>query len=170
MPATPTEEIRFGGLAIRYLIDGTTSTSPLSMFEFTVAPGAKVPIAHSHDAYEETCYALEGSLTLTLWSADGEPQRHETAPGDSLVIPRGIVHRFDNLSAAPTRTLAIITPGILGAAYFREIAAVLQASAGGPPDPKALGAVMLRHGLTPRPRPLTLLTQRQRRDLYQHGA
>jgi quercetin dioxygenase-like cupin family protein len=86
------------------------------MFEFTVAPGSKVPIAHSHDAYEETCYALEGTLTLTLWSPDGQPEIHETAPGDSLVIPRGIVHRFDNFSSEPTRTLAIITPGILGTA------------------------------------------------------
>jgi quercetin dioxygenase-like cupin family protein len=152
MPSTPTEDIRFGGLAIRYLIDGTNTPSPLSMFEFTVAPGSKVPIAHSHDAYEETCYALEGTLTLTLWSPDGEPEIHETAPGDSLVIPRGIVHRFDNFSAAPTRTLAIITPGILGAAYFREIAAVLAATTPGtPPDPKALGEVMRRHGLTPAP-------------------
>jgi quercetin dioxygenase-like cupin family protein len=150
MPATTSEEIRFGGLAIRYLIDGTTSPSPLSMFEFTVAPGAKVPIAHSHDAYEETCYALEGTLTLTLWTLDGQAERHETAPGDSLVIPRGIVHRFDNFSPAPTRTLAIITPGILGADYFREIAAVLAATTPGtPPDPAALAAVMLRHGLTP---------------------
>jgi quercetin dioxygenase-like cupin family protein len=147
----PSEDIRFGGLAIRFLIDGTTSSAPLSMFEFTVAPGAKVPVAHSHDAYEETAYALEGSLTLTLWTPDGQPQRHETAPGDSLVIPRGIVHRFDNFSAAPTRTLAIITPGILGAAYFREIAALLKASAGDPPDPKAIGEVMRRHGLTPAP-------------------
>jgi quercetin dioxygenase-like cupin family protein len=152
MPTSPPEEIRFGGLAIRYLIDGTTTSSPLSLFEFTVAPGSRVPVAHSHDAYEETCYALEGTLTLTLWSPSGEPQRHETAPGDSLVIPRGIVHRFDNFSTAPTRTLAIITPGILGAAYFRQIAAVLAAAAPGtPPDPAAIGAVMRRHGLTPAP-------------------
>jgi quercetin dioxygenase-like cupin family protein len=151
MPAAPPEEIRLGQIQIRFLIDGTTSPSPLSMFEFSVTPGAKVPISHSHDAYDETCYALEGNLTLTLWPSDGQPRRHETAPGGSLLIPRGIAHRFDNFSSAPTRTLAIITPGILGAAYFREIAAVVKASAGGPPDPKALGEVMRRHGLTPRP-------------------
>jgi hypothetical protein len=47
--------------------------------------------------------------------------------------------------------LAIVSPGVLGPNYFREIAAILKASAGGPPDPKALAAVMRRHGLTPAP-------------------
>ena len=97
----------------------------------------------------------KASLTLTLWSPDGQPEKSLRKPPPAthdLVIPRGIVHRFDNFSAAPTRTLAIITPGILGAAYFRDIAAVLQATAPGtPPDPKAIGEVMRRHGLTPAP-------------------
>jgi hypothetical protein len=37
----------------------------------------------------------------------------------------------------------------LGPAYFRDIAVVLTAAAGGPPDLAALGDVMGRHGLTP---------------------
>jgi hypothetical protein len=43
--------------------------------------------------------------------------------------------------------------GVFGAAYFREVRDVLAASAGGPPDHAALGAVMRRHGLTPAPPP-----------------
>jgi len=38
---------------------------------------------------------------------------------------------------------------VFGPAYFREIAEVLAASAGGPPNLAALGEVMRRHGLTP---------------------
>lgn len=68
-----------------------------------------------------------------------------------LFIPRGIVHRFDNPRDADAKMLAIVSPGILGPNYFREIAAVLKASAGGPPDPAALVDVMRRHGLTPAP-------------------
>ena len=157
----PIQEIPLGPIHIRFLVDGTAdpaAAGSISMFEFTVAPGARVPIAHSHNAYEETAYALEGNLTLTLWDADGNPQRIETRPGDHVLIPRGVVHRFDNFSDAPTRTLAVITPGILGAAYFREIgelvgAAMAAAAAGtpAPPDPAAIGKIMLRHGLTPRP-------------------
>ena len=150
MAATPMEVFQLGQLEIRFLIDGTVGgmgdAGSVSMFEFDVAPGAKVPVAHSHDGYEETLYGLEGVLTLTV-----SGQRTELGPGDVLLIPRGAVHRFDNLHAAPTRGLAVITPGILGAAYFRDIAAVVKASAGGPPDTKAIGEVMRRHGLTPAP-------------------
>ena len=148
MAAIPLETFRFGQLEIRFLIDGTgagvADGGSVSMFEFDVAPGAKVPVAHSHDAYEETLYGVEGVLTVTV-----EGQRTELGPGDVLLIPRGDVHRFDNFHSAPTRTLAVITPGILGAAYFRDIAAVVKASAGGPPDAAAIGEVMRRHGLTP---------------------
>jgi hypothetical protein len=38
---------------------------------------------------------------------------------------------------------------VLGPDYFREVAAVVEAGAGGPPDLAAIGAVMRRHGLTP---------------------
>lgn len=138
------EEIRIGGLAIRFLIEGHASKGSIAMFEFDVAAGAKVPAAHSHDAYEETLYGLTGILTITV-----NGHRSEIGPGDSLCIPRGAVHRFDNLHSTDAKTLAIITPGILGPDYFREMSGVLKAAAGGPPDPAAIAAVMQRHGLTP---------------------
>lgn len=146
MPSTP-ELIPLGTqIVIRFLLEGSATSGSVAMFEFDVAPGAKVPIAHSHDAYEETLYGLEGTLTMTV---NGEP--HEVGPGDTLCIARGAIHRFDNFHATPTRTLAVITPGILDPAYFREIAEVARAAAGGPPNPAAIGAVMRRHGLTPAP-------------------
>lgn len=116
------------------------------MFEFDVAVGAKMPAAHSHDGYEETLYGLAGVLTMTV---DG--RQSEIGAGDVLSIRRGAVHRFDNLHSDEVRVLAIITPGILGPEYFREISNVVQAAAGGPPDFAAVAAVMRRHGLTPEP-------------------
>ena len=110
------------------------------------AGGAKVAAAHSHDGYEETIYELEGVLT---WTIAGTPT--ELAPGEALCIPRGAVHRFDNRGEVDARALAIVTPGILRADYFREVAAVLDAAAGGPPDLTAIGDVMRRHGITPAP-------------------
>jgi quercetin dioxygenase-like cupin family protein len=144
------EEIRIGQLAIRFLVEGKDSGGSVAVFELDVPAGAKVPIAHSHDAYEETIYGIDGILTLTL-----EGRVIEIGPGNALCIPRGAVHRFDNLHAATSRTLAIVSPGILGPDYFREIAAVAKAAAAAippvPPDPKALAEVMRRHGLTPVP-------------------
>jgi quercetin dioxygenase-like cupin family protein len=140
------DEIRIGGIAVRYLVEGHESNGTLAMFEFDVEPGGKVPGAHSHDGYEETAFGLEGTLTFTVAG-----NKAELGPGQTVVIPRGAVHRFDNLSPTRTRTLAVITPGILGPDFFREIADVVRASAGGPPDPVAIGNIQRRHGLTPAP-------------------
>jgi len=137
------EEIRFGGLAIQFLLEGEASGGSVAIFEFDVAAGAKVPAAHSHDAYDETIYGLEGVLTWTLNS-----QKTDIGRGEVLCIPRGVVHRFDNSHSVDAKMLAIVSPGVLGPNYFREIAAILKVSAGGPPDPKALAEVMRRHGLT----------------------
>ena len=139
-----TEEIRIGELAIRFLLEGKDTGGALAMFEFEVPPGGKVPAAHSHDAYEETAYGIQCVMTFTV-----EGQREEVRSGEVLSIVRGAVHRFDNLHGETATCLAVLTPGILGPEYFREIAAVLKASAGGPPNLAAIGDVMRRHGLTP---------------------
>lgn len=85
-----------------------------------------------------------GRLTWTV----GE-ERFELAPGECAVIPRGTVHRFENLGAETATTLAVITPGLLGPAYFQDIAAVIAAAQGGAPDMASVAEVMRRHGLTP---------------------
>jgi len=138
------EEIRIAGIDVRFLIEGEQTNGALAMFEFGVAAGTKVPAPHSHDAFDETIYGLEGVLT---WTVDGEA--HHVGPGEVLAIPRGVVHGFDNTGETDARALGVVTPGILGPAYFREIAEVLAQAAGGPPDLPALAEVMRRHGLTP---------------------
>jgi quercetin dioxygenase-like cupin family protein len=144
MASAMREEIKVGALAIRFLVEGADSNGAVAVFEFDVPAGAMVPAAHSHDRYEETIYGLDGVLTWTV-----EDATTDVGPGDALVIPRGAVHRFDNRGDTDASALAIVTPGILGPDYFREVADVLAAAAGGPPDLAAVGAVMRRHGLTP---------------------
>jgi quercetin dioxygenase-like cupin family protein len=146
MPTSTREEIRIGQLAIRFLVEGKESAGSVAIFEFDVPVGAKVPVAHSHDAYEETIYGLEGVLTMTV---DGE--QTDVGTGEALLIPRGVVHRFDNTHDVDAKALAIVSPGILGPDYFRDVAAVVDAAAGGPPDLGAIATVMRNHGLTPAP-------------------
>jgi quercetin dioxygenase-like cupin family protein len=105
-----------------------------------------VPVAHSHDGYEETIYGLEGVLN---WTIEGDAV--DVGPHEAVVIPRGAVHHFDNTGDVDATALAIVTPGILGASYFREVAELLDAAAGRPPDLAGIAAVMRRHGLTPAP-------------------
>jgi quercetin dioxygenase-like cupin family protein len=143
MPTSTREEIKVGPLAIRFLVEGEESGGSVAVFEFDVPAGAKVAAGHSHDGYEETIYGLEGVLT---WTIEGMPV--DVDPGEALCIPRGAVHQFDNTHDIDAKALAVVTPGILGPNYFREVAAILNAAAGGPPDFAALGEVMRRHGLT----------------------
>lgn len=137
------ETIAIGGVQIRFLVDADTTEGAFTMFEFHVAGGARVPAPHSHDAFDETAYVLRGTMTFTV-----EGEVLERRAGEVLQIPRGTVHGFaahDGDAVA----LAVITPGLLRPAYFRELRDVLAAAAGGPPDMAALADVMRRHGLTP---------------------
>jgi len=143
MATTVREEIKVGEMAIRFLVEGEQSAGSIAVFEFDVPAGARVAAPHSHDGYEETIYGLEGTLTWTI-----EGTSTDVGPAEAVCIPRGAVHHFVNTGDVDARALAIVTPGVLGPDYFREVAAVLDA-AEGPPDLAALAAVMRRHGLTP---------------------
>jgi quercetin dioxygenase-like cupin family protein len=138
------EQILVGGMAIRPRIEPAESGGAVAIHEFDVPAGASLPVPHSHDAYEETIYGVKGTVTFTV---EGTP--HDVEPGGTLFIPRGAVHAFANTDDIDATALAIITPGLLGADYFREVAAVIDAAPGGPPDLVAIGEVMQRHGLTP---------------------
>jgi quercetin dioxygenase-like cupin family protein len=138
--------IAVGSMNVRFLVEGSDSGGSVSVFECDVPADAKLPAPHSHDAFEETIYGLEGTTT---WAIDGE--EHEIGPGQARCIPRGSIHGFENRGAVDAKFLAIATPGVFGPAYFHEISDVLAASAGGPPDLAAIGEVMRRHGLTPAP-------------------
>jgi quercetin dioxygenase-like cupin family protein len=146
MATSTHEQITVGPLAIRFLVEGEESGGSVAVFEFDVPAGAKVAAGHSHDGYEETIYGLEGVLT---WTIEGMPT--DVGPGEALFIPRGAVHHFENTHDIDAKALAVVTPGILGPDYFREVSAILDAAAGGLPDFAALGEVMRRHGVTPAP-------------------
>jgi quercetin dioxygenase-like cupin family protein len=138
------ETIRVGPINIRFLLTGDDSNGSISVFEFSVPAGQRPAApAHSNDAYEEVLYGIEGVLT---WTVDGTPV--EVGPGQALCIPRGAVHRFDNLGKIDAKHLAMISPAIMGPAYFREAAEALRAAGGGPPDRAKMSELFRRHGMT----------------------
>ncbi len=141
----PSEEtIEIGPLRIRFLLTSEDSSGSVSVFEVFVPVGQKLAApAHKNDAYEEVLYGVEGVLT---WTVDGKPI--EVGPGQALCIPRGAVHRFDNLGSVDVKQLAIITPAIMGPAYFREAAEVIGTTGGGPPDRAKMMDIFRRHGMT----------------------
>jgi quercetin dioxygenase-like cupin family protein len=134
------EIIHLGQIGVRFLLESADTNGSAAMFEFTVPPGAKVPLPHYHKAYDETVYGLDGVMTFTV-----EGKAVDIAPGEVCFIPRGAVHGFNNLKQTEAKALAVITPALLGPDFFKEMAAIV--NAGGPPDVEKLKATMLKHGL-----------------------
>jgi quercetin dioxygenase-like cupin family protein len=141
------ETIGTTGLTVRFLLTGDVSNGSVAAFELAVPAAQRLPApAHSHDHYEETIYGVDGVLT---WTVDGKPV--DVGSGQMLCIRRGAVHRFDNNGSVDAKALCVITPAAIGPEYFREVFAVLNAAAGGPPDKAKMMEIMRRHGLTPAP-------------------
>ncbi len=136
------ETIRMGGIELNFLFDGDDTDGTMVQFEFIVAPNAKVPAPHFHVGVDETLYILQGTLTQIIGT-----KTVELKAGDTCFIKRGVVHGFNNLHNEPVHVLCTLTPATIGPAYFREIAAVI--NAGGPPDMQKVLAIMKHHGLEP---------------------
>jgi len=72
------EVIRIGGMDLRFLHSKESSEGSLDLFEMTVQPGARVPVAHFHENWDETVYGLRGrargaSTATTSSSSPDEP-------------------------------------------------------------------------------------------------
>jgi len=146
MSTASPDTIQVGALSVRFCVEAADSNGSVSVFECFVPADSTMPVPHSHDAFEETVYGLEG---ITTWTVDG--QQHDLGPGQAVCILRGAVHGFQNHGIEDAKFLAVASPGLMSPDYFREVHDVLASSAGGPPDLARIGEVMRRHGLTPAP-------------------
>jgi quercetin dioxygenase-like cupin family protein len=136
------ETIRCGQITVDFLMEAADTNGTSTMFEFTVPAGARVPVPHYHENFDETVYGLAGIMTFTV---DGKVIN--IGAGETYFIPRGAVHGFNNLQTEDAKALAVITPALLGPGYFKEIGEIV--NAGGPPDVGKLKLVMTKHGLIP---------------------
>jgi quercetin dioxygenase-like cupin family protein len=134
MNSASTEMIQVGALSVRFLVEAADSNGSASVFECFVPADSKMPVPHSHDAFEETVYGLEG---VTTWIVDG--QTHEIHPGEAVCVPRGSVHGFDNHGSEDAKFLGVASPGVMTPDYFREIRDVLASSPRGPTGPREDG-------------------------------
>jgi uncharacterized cupin superfamily protein len=108
-----------------------------AVFVQTVMPGGGPP-AHVHRDTDEFFYVLEGEIEAWI-GGDHAVLR----PGTSATLPRGIAHRFDNLTDRPARVLTVVSPGS-GARFFDDIdRARLQM----PQDFAPLAAIVARHDI-----------------------
>jgi quercetin dioxygenase-like cupin family protein len=134
--------IQVGQIEIRFRLTADETRGQLTIFEARIPAGARVPVPHSHEGFDETAYGLAGVMTITLAG-----QKLPLGPGDVIFIPRGVVHQVENLGDVEARAVNVVTPGLLGPAYFQEMSDALRLP--GPPDVAKLKDIMRRHGLRP---------------------
>src|SRR3954467_5544550 len=102
MTSASTEMIQVGALGVRFLVEAADSNDSVSVFECFVPAASRMPAPHSHDAFEETIYGLEG---VTSWTIDGRAV--EIGVGDAVCVPRGAVHGFQNAGGGDAKFLAV---------------------------------------------------------------
>ena len=142
MEAQRGDTVRIGALELRFLVDETSGSGNLVMFEFVIPPDARVPAPHFHKEVDEVVYALEGVTTTTL-----NGHKHELRTGQSLFVPRGSVHVHENSHGETARSLIVMTPGTIGRRYFEDVAR--EVNGPGKPDLVKVKEIMLRYGLVP---------------------
>ena len=57
------EIIDLGSIELKFLQSKDDTAGNIDMFEMTLQPNARMPIAHYHDRWDETIYGLAGTTT-----------------------------------------------------------------------------------------------------------
>src|SRR5436190_20001361 len=131
-----------GGVEVHFFEEAAAGNAPRAAFRCVIPPGARTPMPHYHDAFDET---VRGHKGIATWVVNGTTT--ELAPGAELLVPRGATHHFANRTKDTIEFICHTTPELLGPAYFEDIARVVNAP--GLPDFAELQNVMRRHGLVP---------------------
>jgi quercetin dioxygenase-like cupin family protein len=136
--------IRFlGNNEITVLVSGEESGGGYSVMELVVQPGGGANALHT-DHWVETFHLLEGEVEWTL-ERDGRLVTWFAHPGETVVVPSGVKHRFAGAGDTPSRMLAV------GPAEFERFFRALAAAWSGPYDrertPGAVGPVFESFGM-----------------------
>jgi mannose-6-phosphate isomerase-like protein (cupin superfamily) len=107
----------FGGLSIRWKVDGSQTGGRFSVVHHPIAPHALAAPLHRHANEDELSYVLTGRLGALL----GEDIVTAEA-GTWLFKPRGQWHTFWNAGEIPCEIIEVISPAGFEE-YFREVAA-----------------------------------------------
>lgn len=97
------------------------------------------PPLHRHHRDAETFQVLSSRFAFML---DG--QRVEAGPGDTIHIPAGVVHQYQNIGPEPGEVLLVVEPAGLDR-FFVELDALLREP--GPPDMRRIAELHERYGM-----------------------
>ena len=125
VPAGEGEALWVAGDTYSFKAVGADTGGGFAFWEATIPPQAGPP-PHIHRGEDEAYFLLEGGLEFL----DGD-RTFTAGPGSFVYIPRGTLHRFKNVGAAPSRMLLFVTP----AGFERFFSAVGQPARAGEAAP-----------------------------------
>jgi mannose-6-phosphate isomerase-like protein (cupin superfamily) len=125
------------GVEFIYKAIGEDTEGHFAFTQGIVPPQRGVP-EHIHHLEDEAFYILEGEFEI---ECDGE--LFEAGPGSFAVLPKGLPHRFQNLSKHPGKVLCIQSPS--GVEEFFEHMSVLAKE--GPPDAERVHELATKYGI-----------------------
>ena len=93
---------RCRGASLKVLLGPEIGAPNFITRHFTLAPGGRIP-CHRHDDIEHEQVVLEGKMVIGL-----DARESEVGPGDSIFIPAGVSHWYENRSDAAVRFLCVV--------------------------------------------------------------
>ena len=109
--------VDFGGLGVRWTIDGPQTHGQFSIVHHPLAPKALAAPLHYHHREDEYSYVLHGRLGALLGDDVVVAE-----PGTWVFKPRHQWHTFWNAGDTPCEIIEVIAPAGFED-YFREVAA-----------------------------------------------
>ncbi|MEE2753247.1 MAG: cupin domain-containing protein [Candidatus Latescibacterota bacterium] len=92
--------------AIRWLHNDSINEDAEQTFGLVfINPGEQNPV-HYHPNCEEVLYVLSGKCTHTY-----DDEEYELGPGDSILVPQGVIHHAINKNWEPIRAIISFSSG-----------------------------------------------------------
>ncbi len=114
-PADTENEIIDGKKHHWYFKQGLGDSDSLVFCRARIVKGAGHPF-HSHPEMDEIIYVLEGEMEQWL-----EKEARILKAGDSIYIPRGVIHGCYNLSDAECEFLAVLSPSKIAGEFSVDV-------------------------------------------------
>ena len=104
--ANDTQADAFPWGAIRWLHSGSINENAEQTFGLVIIEAGKENPRHYHPNCEEILYVLSGTCDHTYGD-----ETYELGPGDSIIVPEGIIHHAINKSWEPLRAIISFSSG-----------------------------------------------------------
>jgi quercetin dioxygenase-like cupin family protein len=126
------------GEHIQYTVTGRESAGAVVRYRWVSDPGGHI-VAHTHPSCTEIFTILDGEATMEVAG-----ERIVVGPGQSAVVPPGVVHSETNLSGLLIRGVVELTPASQTAELHDALAGISSdlphTPTGAPKNPLQLGA------------------------------